>query len=230
PNRPNRDNLLALFPTFAPNNQYLLVGESVKELHMGYFLRGRRESPASSNCEVRKIVASFGEHEGIVNDSDVYKIPAMRSVEIADTLIEAMAVRKYPLICANLASPDMLGHLLPRHFDAAIAGYEAVDAALARIVPVARDFGYHVVITSDHGNIEDDTSSHSVNDILTTVISPRSRLIPARREAYVAKLFDVSWTVGRILGVEDELKRHMAHAGDAEIGGSDVGRPIVEPV
>ncbi|MDA1258733.1 MAG: hypothetical protein O3C10_12980, partial [Chloroflexi bacterium] len=92
PNRPNRDNLLALFPTFAPNNQYLLVGESVKELHMGYFLRGRRESPPSANCEVRNIVASFGEQEGIVNDSDVYKIPAMRSVEIADTLIEAMAV------------------------------------------------------------------------------------------------------------------------------------------
>lgn len=230
PNRPLKDNLLALFPSFAPNDQYLLVGESVKELHMGYFIRGRRETPVSSNCEVRHISPSFGEQEGVVNDSDVYKVPPMRSAEITNALVEAMSGRRYPLICANLASTDMLGHLLPRHFDAAVAAYEAVDAALARIVTVARDFGYHVVITSDHGNIEDDTSSHSVNDVLTTVVSPRGRLSPARRETYQARLFDISWTIGRILGVEDELKRHMASAGDVEIGGPDVGRPIVEPV
>ncbi|HJM53037.1 MAG TPA: alkaline phosphatase family protein [Dehalococcoidia bacterium] len=230
PNRPHKDNLLSLFPSFAPNDQYLLVGESVKELHMGYFLRGRRESPISSNCEVRHIVPSFGEQEGVVNDSDVYKVPAMRSVEITNALVEAMSARRYPLICANLASTDMLGHLLPRHFYAAVAAYEAVDAALARIVTVARDFGYHVVITSDHGNIELDASSHSVNDVLTTVVAPRGRLMLARREVYQAKLFDISWTVGRLLGVEEDLKRHMASTGDAVIGGPDVGRPIVEPV
>jgi 2,3-bisphosphoglycerate-independent phosphoglycerate mutase len=230
PNRPHRDNLLALFPSFAPNEQYLLVGESVKELHMGYFLRGRREAPPSSNSEIRNIIPSFGEQEGVVNDSDVYKVPLMRSTEITNSLVEAMSARRYSLICANLANTDMLGHLLPRHFEAAVSGYEAVDVALARIVSVARDFGYHVVITSDHGNVEDDTSSHSNNDVLTTVISPRARLIAARREVYQAKLFDVSWTIGRILGVEDELKRHMAATGDADVGGPDVGRPIVEPI
>jgi 2,3-bisphosphoglycerate-independent phosphoglycerate mutase len=230
PNRPHRDNLLSLFPTFAPDDQYLLVGESVKELHMGYFIRGRREEPATSNCEVRRIVPSLGEQEGVVNDSDVYKVPTMRTVEITNNLVEAMSARRYPLICANLASTDMLGHLLPRHFEAAVAAYEAVDIALARIVTVARDFGYHVVITSDHGNIEEDTSSHSVNDVLTTVIAPRGRLTAARREVYQARLFDVSWTVGRILGVEADLKRHMAGSGDASIGGPDVGRPIIEPV
>jgi 2,3-bisphosphoglycerate-independent phosphoglycerate mutase len=230
PNRPHRDNLLSLFPSFAPDDQYLLVGESVKELHMGYFIRGRREDPATSNCEIRDIVPSLGEQEGVVNDADVYKVPPMRTVEITGKLVEAMSARRYPLICANLASTDMLGHLLPRHFEPAVAAYEAIDIALARIVTVARDFGYHVVITSDHGNIEEDTSSHSVNDVLTTVIAPRGRLTAARREVYQARLFDVSWTVGRILGVEAELKRHMAGSGDASIGGPDVGRPIVEPV
>lgn len=230
PNRPHRDNLLSLFPMFAPDDQYLLVGESVKELHMGYFIRGRREEPATSNYEVRHIVPSFGEQEGVVNDSDVYKVPPMRSAEITGALVEAMSAGRYPLICANLASTDMLGHLLPRHFDAAVAAYEAIDVALERIVTVARDFGYHVVVTSDHGNIEDDTSSHSVNDVLTTVIAPRGRLIPARREVYQAKLFDVSWTIGRILGVEEDLKRHIASVGDTSFGGPDVGRPIVEPI
>ncbi len=230
PNRPLRDNLLALFPSFAPDDQYLLVGESVKELHMGYFIRGRRETPTASHCEIRHIWPSFGEQEGVGNDSDVYKVPSMRSVEITNDLVEAMSGRRFPLICANLAGTDMLGHLLPRHFEAAVAAYEAVDVAVARIVSVARDFGYHVVITSDHGNIEDDTSSHSVNDVLTTVVAPRGRLKPARREAFQARLFDISWTLGRILGVEDQLKRHMASTGDAEIGGPDVGRPIVEPV
>ena len=230
PNRPHVDNLLSLFPSFAPDDQYLLVGESVKELHMGYFIRGRREDPATSNCEVRYIIPSLGEQEGVLNDADVYKVPPMRTVEIANALVEAMSARRYPLICANLASTDMLGHLLPRHFEAAVAAYEAVDIALARIVTVAKDFGYHVVITSDHGNIEDDTSSHSINDVLTTVIAPRGRLTAARREVYQARLFDVSWTVGRILGVEAKLKRHMAGSGDANVGGPDVGRPIIEPI
>ncbi len=180
--------------------------------------------------EVRHIVPSLGEQEGVVNDSDVYKVPLMRSTEITNALVEGMSARRYPLICANLANTDMLGHLLPRHFDAAVSAYEAVDVALARIVTVARDFGYYVVITSDHGNVEDDTSSHSTNDVLTTIVSPGARLSPARREVYQAKLFDVSWTIGRILGVEDDLKRHMAASGDADIGGPDVGRPIVEPV
>jgi 2,3-bisphosphoglycerate-independent phosphoglycerate mutase len=230
PNRPHRDNLLSLFPSFAPDDQYLLVGESVKELHMGYFIRGRREDPTTSTCEVRHIIPSLGEKEGVVNDADVYKVPPMRTGEITKTLVEAMSARRYPLICANLASTDMLGHLLPRHFEAAIAAYEAVDIAVGRLVKVARDFGYHVVITSDHGNIEDDTSSHSGNDVLTTVIAPHGRLAAARREVYQARLFDVSWTVGRILGVEEELKRHMAGSGDANIGGPDVGRPIIEPI
>jgi len=230
PNRPHRDNLLSLFSEFAPDDQYMLVGESVKELHMGYFIRGRREDPATSNCEVRHIIPSLGEREGVINDADVYKVPAMRTVEITNKLVEALSARRYPLICANLASTDMLGHLLPRHFEAAVAAYEAVDVALNRIVTVARDLGYHVVITSDHGNIEDDTSSHSVNDVLTTVIAPRGRLSAARREIYQARLFDVSWTVGRILGVEEELKRHMAGSGDSDVGGADVGRPIIEPI
>ena len=230
PNRPHRDNLLSLFPSFAPDDQYLLVGESVKELHMGYFIRGRREDPTTSTCEVRHIIPSLGEKEGVVNDADVYKVPPMRTGEITKTLVEAMSARRYPLICANLASTDMLGHLLPRHFEAAVAAYEAVDIAVGRLVKVARDFGYHVVITSDHGNIEDDTSSHSGNDVLTTVIAPHGRLAAARREVYQARLFDVSWTVGRILGVEEELKRHMAGSGDSNIGGPDVGRPIIEPI
>jgi bisphosphoglycerate-independent phosphoglycerate mutase (AlkP superfamily) len=230
PNRPHRDNLLSLFPSFAPDDQYLLVGESVKELHMGYFIRGRREDPTTSTCEVRHIIPSLGEKEGVVNDADVYKVPPMRTGEITKTLVEAMSARRYPLICANLASTDMLGHLLPRHFEAAVAAYEAVDIAVGRLVTVARDFGYHVVITSDHGNIEDDTSSHSGNDVLTTVIAPHGRLAAARREVYQARLFDVSWTVGRILGVEEELKRHMAGSGDSNIGGPDVGRPIIEPI
>ena len=230
PNRPHPDNLLSLFQNFAPQDQYLLIGESIKELHMGYFLRGRKELSSDSNHEVRNIIPSFGEHEGVMSDSDVYKVPGMRSPEIARELIQAMSGRRFPLICANFANTDMLGHLLPRHFDAAVSAYEAVDLAVGKVVKMARDFGYHVIITSDHGNVEEDTSSHSNNDVLTTVVAPAGRLKVARREVFQAKLFDVPWTIGRILGVEDELKRHIASSGDANVGGWDVGRPILEPM
>ncbi len=228
PNLPQPDNLLALFPRLLPDARYALVGESVKAAHMGYFLRGRREAPEDPNVEARHIIPSFSERDGVVGDSDVYKRPGMRSEEIAGQLVEVLVSRRYRLVCANLANADMLGHLLPLRLDETVVALGAVDAALARVVPVARDLGYHTIITSDHGNVEEDTPSHSANDVLTTVIAPRGRAGAARRETFQARLFDISWTVGRLLGIEPALHTHMARSGDSGLGGPLVGRPIVE--
>ena len=60
-------------------------------------------------------------------------------------------------------------------------------------------------ITSDHGNIEDDTSTHSVNDVLTTVIrADISHGNPSAGVAipvFQARLFDIAPTVLGLLGL-----------------------------
>ena len=98
--------------------------------------------------------------------------------------------------------------------------------AVGRVVPIALANHYCIVLTSDHGNIEDDTSAHSSNDVLTTIISPDRGVSPAIRESFQARLFDLSWTIGRILGVEPQLRTHTERHGGADYGDPFMGCPI----
>jgi len=226
PTRPLEDNLLSVWDRLLPGERYLLVAESNKSAHMGYFIRGRRENPEAAAAEDRTIIPSFGEAEGILNDSDFYKTPAMRNAAIASFVVAHLAQQKHRLVCLNLSNCDMIGHLLPAHFQEAVKAYEAMDAAVARIIPIALANHYHVILTADHGNIEEDTPAHSSNDVLTTIISPDRDLSPARRETFHARLFDLSWTIGRILGVESQLRSHVERHGPADFGDPFMGRPI----
>ncbi|MBI2964974.1 MAG: hypothetical protein HYY34_02090 [Chloroflexi bacterium] len=233
PNHPHADNFLALFPVLLPGERYFLAGESVKSAHVGFFIRGRRESPAQPGIEDREIVTSCGEAEGVLSDSDFYKTPAMRNQEIAG-LVTGKLGKGYRLITANFSNCDMIGHLLPERFDAAVKACEALDTALQTVVPAARSAGYDVVLTSDHGNIEDDTTAHTTNDVLTTVRlagrGPKPQ--PSRRRAYQARLFDIPWTLGRLFGVEDALEEAMRERASGSSGGSEDrfrGHPLISP-
>ncbi|MEX0761755.1 MAG: alkaline phosphatase family protein [Dehalococcoidia bacterium] len=227
PTKPQRANFLAAWPRLLSDKQYLLVAESVKASHMGYFIRGRREEPAGAAVEERWIVPSQGEAEGIRSDTDFYRAPGMRSREVAHHVVERLGQRKQRLVCANLAPTDMVGHILPDRFDAAVEAYEAVDKAVAKMVQAARSNGYSVVVTADHGNVEDDTSSHSVNDILTTVISTNGEFSPAPREVFQARLFDISWTIATILGVESETRERLEKLDAGETPDRFLGHSII---
>ena len=237
PVRPHGDNLLAMWPEIVPGGKYLLVTESVKSLHMGYFFRGRRASPVADGIEDREIVSSYAEKDGVMSDSDFIRYPQMRSPEIADIVSRRLAMRGHRLVCCNLAAPDMIGHLLPEESDrsdqaqtkygAAIKAYEAADAAVGRMARAALANGYSVVITSDHGNIEDPGPAHSGNDVLTTVVPPSGVYAPERRVTFQARLFDVSWTVARIIGAEDAVHGWLARSMGAAPAGPFRGAPVI---
>ena len=85
--------------------------------------------------------------------------------------------------------------------------------------------GYSVILTSDHGNIEDDTPSHTANDVLTTIASPGSPYEFAARPAFQARLFDVSMTIAHILGFEAQAKEFQAespYSGDHDFAGRSI--------
>jgi 2,3-bisphosphoglycerate-independent phosphoglycerate mutase len=58
----------------------------------------------------------------------------------------------YEFIVVNFANGDMVGHT--GNFQAAIKAVEAVDNELWQIIQKAKDKGYNLVLTSDHGNCE----------------------------------------------------------------------------
>ncbi|MCZ6538228.1 MAG: hypothetical protein O6922_00175, partial [Chloroflexi bacterium] len=205
PTAPHADNFLARWPEALGADEYTLVAESVKASHMGYFFRGRREGPVPGANEVRLVIPSHGEEDGVKTDTDFYLHPAMRATEIATAVRAAIKAGTSRLICCNIAAPDMVGHLLPDRYEEAKAAHLAAANALAAIAGSARQNGWHMVITSDHGNIEDDTSAHSVNDVLTTVIRPETG--PGGTKAMIAipvfqaRLFDIAPTLQRLLGL-----------------------------
>jgi 2,3-bisphosphoglycerate-independent phosphoglycerate mutase len=78
--------------------------------------------------------------------------PEMSAPEVGSTLLTEMNVNKPDLIILNLANPDMVGHT--GSMPAAIKAVEAVDKELARLVPLAIELDYKILIIADHGNAD----------------------------------------------------------------------------
>ena len=230
PITPHRLNLLSHWDRLMPGEDdlYLLVAESVKASHMGYFVRGRREAEQGSKSEDRWVVPSDGAAEGVTSDSDFYRRPAMKTREIAQLVSEAMGAGEHRLIMCNLAAPDMVGHLLPERFEEAAEAYRATVSTLAELSGVALGNGYSMVVTSDHGNVENDAPTHTINPVLTTVIPASGRVSPRDEEGeFSAALFDVSHTLARLIGVDARVLGEIVEENRGVLGEEFVGRSIV---
>ena len=227
PTLPHRENLFGLWDQVMPGERYLLVAESIKAPHMGYFLRGRREQPVTDGIEDRIIVPSAGEAEGILSDTDFYKMPQMRNPEVTATVINSIASNRYRLICCNLSATDMIGHLLPKRFEEAITAYESTDWAVDAMTEAARQSGWSTVITADHGSIEEDGPAHTSNDVLTTIIAPAGKLEYSQRPVYQGRLFDIAWTVARLIGASSEAVAAFEKLDDGRYRKENIGSSLV---
>jgi 2,3-bisphosphoglycerate-independent phosphoglycerate mutase len=76
----------------------------------------------------------------------------MSAYELTDKLVSEIRNQKYKLIICNFANTDMVGHT--GNLEAAIKAVEAVDSCLGKIYLVAKETETEVLITSDHGNVE----------------------------------------------------------------------------
>ena len=203
PKTPVKETLLELCGEHKPQLSYTLVAESVKSSHVGYFLRGCREQPLHSQLERRLIVPSFDAASGIKSDSDVHLQPQMRTDEIERLMLEQLDQPERRLLICNFAATDMVGHLLPQRYQAAREAYASTVRSVLRIAKEARARGWHFVWTSDHGNVEEDSPSHTANNVLTTIAAPRGTLEPSpRMDGFQARLFDIAPTLALLLDLD----------------------------
>ena len=121
----------------------LRIAETEKYAHVTFFFSGGREHPYPG--EERVLVPSPR-----VATYDLQ--PEMSCPEVTERLVEAIAARRFDFIVCNLANPDMVGHT--GKLDAAIRAVEAIDVALGRIVAALRAVGGEMLLTADHGNLE----------------------------------------------------------------------------
>ncbi len=123
----------------------LHVAETEKYAHVTYFFNGGVEEPFPG--EERILVPSNRE----VATYDL--APEMSAGPITDHLVAAVERGEHDFIVANYANPDMVGHT--GVWDAAVSAAETVDACLSLVAEASLAAGGTLVITADHGNIEE---------------------------------------------------------------------------
>lgn len=135
------------------------IYESIKTPSMNYYLNGERYIKLE-NCDAYSIESPH------VDSFDIK--PEMNALAIAKTAIKCME-KDYDFILANFANPDEVGHT--GNYQATINGLQAVDVCLGKIIEVAEENFYKVVIVSSHAKA--DTIIDRNNNIITkNTLSP----------------------------------------------------------
>lgn len=141
----------------------LRIAETEKYAHVTFFFSGGREEEYPG--ETRILIPS-------PNVATYDLKPEMSAYEVTDHLVEAINSGKYDLLVVNYANGDMVGHT--GVFDAAVKAVEAVDTSLGRVYEAVRANHGHMLITADHGNVEQmqDYQSGQVHTQHTTELVP----------------------------------------------------------
>jgi 2,3-bisphosphoglycerate-independent phosphoglycerate mutase len=119
----------------------LRLAETEKYAHITYFFNGGVEKPFDN--EERVLIPS--------PDVSFEEAPEMAAEKVTDTILASLS--NYDFILANFANADMVGHT--GNFNACVKAIEVLDYSIGKIVPKVLEIGGIVLITADHGNIEE---------------------------------------------------------------------------
>ncbi|MCX2181325.1 2,3-bisphosphoglycerate-independent phosphoglycerate mutase [Streptomyces sp. SKN60] len=178
------------------------IAEAEKFEHVTYYLNGR-----DSN------VVPVEEHVRITGDRapDYTVRPAMNIDRVTEAVISAARRDDVPLVVANLANIDVVGHT--GHFDATRQAAEHTDRAVEAICGAAQATGRWVLLVGDHGNAEkmltDATDGdgwpyggHTTNPVPAVLVPAAGQ--KAATPAGPATLADIAPSVLALLGLAPE--------------------------
>ncbi len=168
----------------------LRIAETEKYAHVTFFFSGGREAPFAG--EERILVPSPK-----VATYDLQ--PEMSCPELTDRLVEAIGSKRFDFIVCNIANPDMVGHTGIEA--AAIAAVEAVDVALGRLDEAIRAAGGEMLISADHGNLEQMLDENGVPHTQHTVGPVPLVYVGRRATLHRGALRDLAPTVLALMGL-----------------------------
>ncbi len=122
----------------------LHIAETEKYAHVTFFINGLKEEPFPG--EERILVPSPA-----VNS--YAEKPEMSADKITDKVLTALDEHKFDFIVINFANPDMVGHT--GDLAAGLRAVETTSQSLSKIVEKVLKQGGQLLITADHGNIEE---------------------------------------------------------------------------
>ncbi len=139
----NLENNLAEF--IAHNNlKQFHIAESEKYAHVTSFFNGGASEAFPG--EERKIVTSPE------NNKNYDEHPQMSGAELTEILVQKIKEEDFNFYLANYANPDMVGHT--GNLQAAIKAVQFIDHFLQQISEAVLSVDGALIITADHGNIE----------------------------------------------------------------------------
>jgi 2,3-bisphosphoglycerate-independent phosphoglycerate mutase len=168
--------------------------ESEKFAHITFFFNGGNNQPFTGEDDVR-----VPSPKGIPFE----QVPELSLAQVAGQVLEGIE-KRYDLIVTNFANGDVIGHT--SNNAAKIKCAEFVDTNLGLVVQKALAADYVVLVTADHGNLEEMTHAdgtphvaHTANLVPFILIDPRSPSTVSLRDG---KLADVAPTVLSALDLE----------------------------
>jgi len=183
----------------------LRIAETEKYAHVTFFFNGGEEQPFD------------GEHRLLVPSPKVatYDLqPEMSIGKLSEELDKAIRSGEFDVIICNVANPDMVGHT--GSMQAALAAVEAVDRCLGVVLKAIRAVRGEMLITADHGNIEQmrdpltgqSHTAHTTNPVPLVYLGRKARTIAG------GALRDIAPTMLYLLGLERPVEM--------------TGRPLLE--
>jgi 2,3-bisphosphoglycerate-independent phosphoglycerate mutase len=175
------------------------ISESEKAVHVGYFLNGKSENVFPG--EERFVVPSPQ------NIASYAQKPEMSAALVAREVSAKVKDLSFSVIISNLANVDVVGHNEDKQ--AVLKAVETVDAALGEIVEECRRAGVTLIVTSDHGTVEEwlypdgaINTGHTKNPvpfILADFSAEKAKAWGLKKQGELA---DVAPTVLDLLGLE----------------------------
>ncbi len=176
---PDLDNILTAYPSVdikqtlpmqLMNLKQLYLAETEKYAHVTYFFNGGYADPVAR--EARLVIPS--------PDVKSYDItPAMSSEKLAREVIKNLGKHNYEFTVLNFAAPDMISHT--GNLAAGVKSCHEVDKYLGEIVKAYLSVNGTILVTADHGNIEEMinlktgeiNTEHSTNPVPFILINNR---------------------------------------------------------
>ena len=175
--------------------QQLRIAETEKYAHVTYFFNGGEEKKFPG--EERILIPS-------PKDVATYDLkPEMSARPVTEALIKHLREQEVGLVIANYANADMVGHT--GNFEASVKAVEVIDECLGKVVDAVLGKKGKIVITADHGNIEQliDYDTGMPHTAHTTNLVPVILVDEERKTSRLNQgtAIDVAPTVLQLLGL-----------------------------
>ena len=173
----------------------LRIAETEKYAHVTYFFNGGEESEFPG--EERILIPS-------PKNVRTYDLkPEMSARQVTEALVKYLREQDVGLVIANYANADMVGHT--GNFEAAVRACEVIDECIGKVVDAAISKKGRLIITADHGNIEQlidyDTgmphTAHTINRVPVILVDEERTKCRLNEGTAI----DVAPTVLQILGL-----------------------------